>query len=88
MTGFARPKTSGSWVAQMIAGAATVALVIAFTSSDLGMLAIGALVGGLLALAWIEFEARCENRTVVLLAGTAIIGLSTYLIAHNRNRQE
>lgn len=88
MSGFARPKTEGSWIAQAVLGLGAIVVAVVLTSHELGFLAIGALIGGLVAVLWVEFEARCENRALVAVVGAAIIALSAASIARSNNRQE
>lgn len=89
--GFRRRKSPESWFGQFVWVVIGLVGFLAFTSKGFQAAGIIMAFAGLFSLVWIEFEARCENRTVVravfggMMAGMALVAL--FLNSRNR-RQE
>lgn len=73
--GYRRHKDSAAWVFQGIWLFGTLAGAFALTASEFPGAGIALVAIGLLSVAWIEFEARCEDRDKVMKVFAVIMGL-------------
>ena len=86
--GFRRPKTEGDLVAQIVWGAVGVIGLVAACASGMPVLGAIFLLSGLLSMVWVEFQARCEDRTLVWTAFGAIMVLGALWAARNRRNAQ